>query len=84
MPLVPHPACTNLGCRAPLRLPLPLGSASGGTTLPRLAGHMTDTKAYGWAVSTINHVVLLGADGRREERDSEWERTVGDGRVGMG
>lgn len=32
---------------------------------------MTNTKAHGWAVAAIHHVVLLGVGGRREQR-SEW------------
>ena len=33
---------------------------------------MTNTKAYGWAVSAIHHVVLLGVGGRvRGEAEGE-------------
>lgn len=83
MPLVPPcipPTESNCPWLGPLRTPptpLPFSSASGGTALPRQCGHMTDTKAYGWAVAAIHHVVLLGVGGRQEE--SEWEMMVGDG-----
>lgn len=40
---------------------------------------MTDTKAYGWAVAAIHHVVFLGVGGRQEE--SELEMVVGDGQA---
>lgn len=33
---------------------------------------MTNTKAYGWAVAAIHHVVVLGVGGRREPRSERW------------
>lgn len=87
MPLYPPPlfyptesSCPRFGPPPP-QPPLPFSSASGGTALPSQASHMTNTKAYGWAVAVIHHVVVLGVGGRREER----ERTVdGDDGRGMG
>lgn len=81
MPLVPHtpPRESNyprLGLRCPPPTPLPFSSASGGTSLPRQTGHVTNTKAYGWAVSAVRHVVLLGVGGQAR---GERAVAVGDG-----
>lgn len=61
--------CPSLGLSCTPPGSLPFSSASGGTALPRRAGHVTHTKAHGWVASAIRHVVLLGVGGqaRREE-----------------
>lgn len=70
MPLVPPtpPSATTLGLGRCVHPPPPFSSASRGTSLPRQNGHVTNTKAYGWAVAAIHHVVWLGVGGRREEK----------------
>lgn len=72
-PVHPPERVTALGwgCGAPLLLPCHSVLHRGALLCQGKAGHMTNTKAYGWAVSAIHHVVLLGVGGqvRRGEGD---------------